>query len=528
MKILIQRFIFQFLLLPSFVLLSVACTKENRSVNEGAEERPISFGAKIEGRAVAAWQKRQRIGVYIFKEGKPLEDKTLVNAWANVPFETRTESGFFAAVFEKNYYPEDEKVDVVAYSPYRGEVNDYQLSLDLSDQSRPAELDLLYANNVKAWGQGMGEASLLFAPQLAQLRLQLISADRSDLSKVEVRALNMPVEGTFDLRNGEMKVGQRKADIGLHLTGEATARVASAFLFPTHQAVQIEIAFAGGKKDTITLSRPLGKGSVVEEQVRLTAEDIDHLTPSYPNWKETPLITTAHLHTPHLRYVTHYLEEQGYRSVRNYSMLYDTELKMAHWVAYPLSRRYMTKNVTRQDTWALDPLFSEDEQPILYSGVRGFDRGHQIPSADRYMSLSANQQTFYFTNLTPQRGVLNSGLWSALEAAVRDWANGVDTLYVVTGASAVSSLSDTEIAYARDNRGKRIAIPKYYYKALCAFHRTTGVAKTIAFKVEQNNNYTKGDKNYMDYALSVAELERLTGFTFFPTVATSYKQSKTW
>lgn len=65
-----------------------------------------------------------------------------------------------------------------------------------------------------------------------------------------------------------------------------------------------------------------------------------------------------------LMYVTHNTE-QKYKGtarpdmegqmIRNYSMLYDKKMKMAHWVAYPLHRCY-TENVDRKDNWVSDPL----------------------------------------------------------------------------------------------------------------------------------------------------------------------------
>ena len=154
----------------------------------------------------------------------------------------------------------------------------------------------------------------------------------------------------------------------------------------------------------------------------------------------------------------------------------------------------------------------------------GYDRGHQIPSADRLVTEESNNQTFYYTNMTPQLSGLNQKTWQKLETALRSkYMPTTDTLYVVTGAMPTTA-ENTTITYMKDNKGVDIAIPKYYFKAICALNRTTGEAKTLAFKIDHKAT----NDNYMNYVISVAELERLTGFTFFPSIDPKYKKSTSW
>ena len=152
----------------------------------------------------------------------------------------------------------------------------------------------------------------------------------------------------------------------------------------------------------------------------------------------------------------------------------------------------------------------------------GYDRGHQIPSADRQINTDANRQTFYFTNMTPQVGKgMNQDIWAYLEGAVRGWSSNIDTLYVVTGAMPTTK-ENTTVNWTKDNAGVKIAIPQYYFKALCYVNRRTGEARTIAFKLN-NERYSNND--YMSCAMSVKALEELTGFTFFPEIDEKYKTS---
>ena len=147
-----------------------------------------------------------------------------------------------------------------------------------------------------------------------------------------------------------------------------------------------------------------------------------------------------------------------------------------------------------------------------------------MPSADRLVSREANEQTFYYTNMTPQLSKLNQRTWQKLETALRNkYMPTTDTLYVVTGAMPTTP-ENTTITYMNDNKGVKIAIPKYYFKAICAVNRATGEAKTLGFKIDQKET----NDSYLNYVISVADLERLTGFTFFPGIDPKYKTSTTW
>lgn len=128
--------------------------------------------------------------------------------------------------------------------------------------------------------------------------------------------------------------------------------------------------------------------------------------------------------------------------------------------------------------------------------------------------------------MTPQIGQgLNQTIWAALETAVRGWCSGTDTLYVVTGAMPTTQ-TDKNITYTSDNSGKGVAVPKYYFKALARRLSSTGSYQTIAFKMDQKKY---SNSNYSQCAISVNELEELTGFTFFPNIDDQYKNnSNVW
>lgn len=231
-------------------------------------------------------------------------------------------------------------------------------------------------------------------------------------------------------------------------------------------------------------------------------------------WFETP----AKRSIDNTMYVLHYLPDKT--NVRNYSMLYDTKYKLAYWVAYPMHSSYMGSS-GRTDEWDYDPKINQSYQPLLASGfsASNTDRGHQIPSADRTYSKAGNYTTFYYSNMTAQNSQLNQGIWASLENKIRTWTQQCDTLYVVTGAM-ITTNTDKTITYVKDNANKDVARPKYYYKALAK--KIGNNYYTIGYKM---NNEKPSSSSFDTYRIKVSELEKETGFTFFPNLPNSTKET---
>lgn len=214
------------------------------------------------------------------------------------------------------------------------------------------------------------------------------------------------------------------------------------------------------------------------------------------------------------RIFTHTVSAGGEFS-RNYTFCWDYGNLVARWVAYPLCKGNMGSG-QRSNEWGLDPFLSRDEQPVLFRGyAKGnhgyYDRGHQVPSADR-LYRAANLQTFYGTNMTPQNSDLNAGLWNSIEIQVRDWARATDTLYVVSGC-----VTEGSRYYALDNDGKKVTVPVGYYKALLRYEKSgsdgclgyLGLALYLENKAYPDNGIQKA------LTMSIDELERKIGVDLF-------------
>ena len=197
---------------------------------------------------------------------------------------------------------------------------------------------------------------------------------------------------------------------------------------------------------------------------------------------------------------------------RNYAAYWDYDNLVSTWVAYPLCAGNIGTG-ERTEKFTLNPLLSRDKQPYLPTAYKPgnagtFDRGHQIPSADRW-SYRVNLETFFGTNMTPQHNGLNSNAWALLEGKVRDWAKhkDTDTLYVVTGCFVKGSDK-----YVLDADGKHVTVPTGYYKALLRRDKNRQYSAAAFWFDNQENKASSIQKSM---SLSVDELEKKVGVDFF-------------
>jgi len=295
------------------------------------------------------------------------------------------------------------------------------------------------------------------------------------------------------------------------------------------------ILTSGGITVTRTIVQAPGSGTTIPPVVPPDGTE----NPSPPQgtltgWVELPSTDVSHTTianpSTNTEFVAHFASVVG-AIKRNYSMLYDKTQKISYWVAYPLSTSYIGSG--RSDAWAYDPYLPASVQPTLFRGYKeynsnltGYDRGHQIPSADRVSDprnsdpkFDANMQTFYFTNMTPQVSKLNQTLWAALEdKVVRATVTGglCDTLYVVTGAVLRTVGGNETVTYAHDNNNDPVAVPNYYFKVLV---QRTGNSYTAGIGFWMPNTFLSATSVSSQYAKTIRQIEALTGFDFFTNLS---------
>lgn len=216
----------------------------------------------------------------------------------------------------------------------------------------------------------------------------------------------------------------------------------------------------------------------------------------------------------------------------NYTFDWHPEKKHTRWVAFVFTdvtaaenwRRSSWKGATWQgvkrsgDPFQPDPDIPKGERSELADFRKsGYDRGHLCASADRLFSQDANGQTFYLSNMSPQIGSFNRNDWEELETQVRNWgrdASFCDTLFVVKGGTI---RDDQIIGYIGGSPSSpaQICVPKYYFMALLCKKYDNGqdIYKAIGFWVE-HKAYDETPE-LSSWAVSIDELEELTGIDFF-------------
>lgn len=186
-----------------------------------------------------------------------------------------------------------------------------------------------------------------------------------------------------------------------------------------------------------------------------------------------------------------------------YAVSFNSAYKIANWVAYELTRNEVKlKRADRGDKFYVDPDVkggtAENEDYIR----SGYDRGHLAPAGDMKWSAKSMRESFYFTNIVPQKPQLNRGIWKELEEQIREWALIDSALLIVTGPVIRENLKRI---------GKNgIAVPDTFYKVITSPYARS--PKGIAF-LFANKDYKNTELQQL--ALPIDRVEELTGIDFF-------------
>lgn len=188
-----------------------------------------------------------------------------------------------------------------------------------------------------------------------------------------------------------------------------------------------------------------------------------------------------------------------------YTLSYKEQHEQAEWVAYFLCRSRCVKVAGRENTFREDPAVPTGSARNSDYAKSGYDRGHLAPAADMSWNPVAMKESFYFSNMSPQRPGFNRGVWKTLEEQVRDWAEIYDTLLIVTGPVLRSGLPAIGAS--------GVSIPEYYYKVILDDDRNH--PRGIAFLMPNQPS----DKLLQEFVVSIDSLEILTGINFFPAIS---------
>jgi endonuclease G len=187
-------------------------------------------------------------------------------------------------------------------------------------------------------------------------------------------------------------------------------------------------------------------------------------------------------------------------------LAYDEQHEQARWVMHVILPEVATGNVSRTNDFRMDSLVSTGTAGKDDYWHSGYDRGHLAPSADFKWSHQALSESYYYSNMSPQRPELNRQRWSQLEDLLRAYVVTYQhKLIVVTGPL----LHDT----LKQIGPNGVSVPYFYYKVAIDPASRIGIGFIMP-------NKTCPDP-VLSYAVSIDSVELLTGYNFFPSLNTT-------
>lgn len=250
----------------------------------------------------------------------------------------------------------------------------------------------------------------------------------------------------------------------------------------------------------------------------------------YTGWAELPTEAGDKINSEYF-YAYHLCPDypSGKVKARNFSTCYSKSLRCPVWVAAPLHDCY-TGGVNRTDAYRNDPNIA-CTQAGKWSG---YTRGHMLGSNERRVTTNVNRDVFYYSNIGPQlKTYFNTGggQWNTAEDWVdKQWRNLSDTCYQIVGTYW-------------ENRDKVVAgttIPTHYYTVLLKAKKSARKKWVVNCSADElqciailvrHKTYSKGEvvkpAQFQAKGIfkSVAEIERMTGHTFFPNVPNAPKDT---
>lgn len=229
----------------------------------------------------------------------------------------------------------------------------------------------------------------------------------------------------------------------------------------------------------------------------------------------------------------------GSQKARNYTVCFSAEHHCPVWVAAPRHACYEVKGTDRTDAYSRDPDIPSGIQYSSKSTGGGCNKGHMLGSAERLVTRKTNEQVFYYSNIAPQYSSNfnnGGGAWNNLESFV-DAQVCADTTYIVVGTyfepftdAYGKSCTSSKIDFGGRSDVSRPSM--FYYLLLRTKNGNTKKSvmdcaaselKCAAFVLRHNMD--KGHEPQAKDMMSVAEIERLTGFTFFANVPNAPKDT---
>lgn len=192
----------QFVVLALSGLLFIACNKDDKD----EKHVPVQFGSgitametKVSGAQENEWDENDRIGVFMVAKGTT----TVKDGAANKAYVAKTEGTGVkfspASADQTLFYPEDNsKVDFIAYYPHTSAIDNYEISLDVADQTEGVAPDLMTAaatNGGAGYDKEQKTTPVEMTFQHRLSKIVLTTTPGSGISEQELEGMNVKITG---------------------------------------------------------------------------------------------------------------------------------------------------------------------------------------------------------------------------------------------------------------------------------------------------------------------------------------------
>jgi endonuclease G len=213
-------------------------------------------------------------------------------------------------------------------------------------------------------------------------------------------------------------------------------------------------------------------------------------------------------------------ERQAYLIERpQYVLSYNAKTRTPNWVCWRLSHDDLGK--AARGPFVPDPDLPKNIAKVtthVYDGS-GFDRGHMCPAQDRSARQSDMDATFYTTNIIPQSPNCNQRGWERLEAYCRELTHDGHVLWIASGPAGVGGEGKDGDKKEIGKSGLEVTVPAKVWKVILVLPddkaEPTRATRVIAVIMP---NTQEVDFDWAKHRVSVAEVEKLTGFNFWPNL----------
>ena len=199
-----------------------------------------------------------------------------------------------------------------------------------------------------------------------------------------------------------------------------------------------------------------------------------------------------------------------------YLVAYDPAAKIPVYVSYTLRPENALGCFPRTNAFVADKSIQGGAKPEDYANT-GYDKGHAAPDGDLSWSEIVEYESFLMTNMYPQAGSFNRGIWKLLETSVRGWAvqtNNIYTIYV----GAVYDEKDNKI-------GNGVVVPHGFYKIV--INNNTGAVAGWLFP--HVIPYPNLGNDLTSFRAPIAKIQQVSNVKFsFPQNARELAPGQEW